>query len=329
MQTENLTPACTTGFLNQLSVFLNSPLNNNTILVPAEKGKGFIKNFSLEEGLCISCFHCYLFENQTFKIKRLKHQKNNRVWQLFFCLGVKDNMQDKQHFIYNPKKNSTFLFSSDAERVVFLNGNQWHEMVCIMFTDKWLRNNFSEAENKLEIVVKALINKSKPKYIFEQLHTQSFSVIKEITLEMQKTIFPKLHIKSKSLLLLNNFLNSVVEQKSDTNKATDNIYFDLMINVESRLSHFYDKPFPGFCLLTREFNISAPTLKRHFKKIHGKSLQHFYIERKLAIGKKLLEQNKDSISEIAYKLGYKKINSFSKLFKKHYGILPKDVQEIN
>jgi len=82
---------------------------------------------------------------------------------------------------------------------------------------------------------------------------------------------------------------------------------------------------PSISELASEYNLSPSTLNRHFKIVYGKNIQTYYLANKMAVGKSLIISKGKTISEIAYALGYSKINSFSKAFKKQYGILPKEV----
>jgi len=95
--------------------------------------------------------------------------------------------------------------------------------------------------------------------------------------------------------------------------------------VEQRLQDFLLTSMPSIAELSAEFNMSPSTLQRHFKIVYRKNIYQYYLEQKLAIGKDLIASKKKTISEVAYMLGYNKINSFSKAFKKYFGMLPKDV----
>jgi AraC-like DNA-binding protein len=78
--------------------------------------------------------------------------------------------------------------------------------------------------------------------------------------------------------------------------------------------------------LAAEFNLSTSTLKRHFRKVYGKNAYIYYQEKRLAVGRKMLENEHKTISEVAFILGYNKTNSFSKAFRKYFGFLPRELK---
>lgn len=69
-------------------------------------------------------------------------------------------------------------------------------------------------------------------------------------------------------------------------------------------------------------NFSYRNLQRIFKAYHEETLGAFVTRLKVENSAKLLLFSKDKIKEIAEKVGYADVQSYSKSFKKHYGITP-------
>ena len=78
--------------------------------------------------------------------------------------------------------------------------------------------------------------------------------------------------------------------------------------------------------LAPKFNYNYGYLSGLFKRTTGKTLSEYHQNRKMETGKALVLENKKSISEIAEMLGYN-LYSFSKAFKKAYGVSPKTMQK--
>lgn len=79
--------------------------------------------------------------------------------------------------------------------------------------------------------------------------------------------------------------------------------------------------------LATKFNYSYGYLSGLFQRTTGKTLSTYYQNRKMETGKALVLEKKKSIGEIAEMLGYN-LYSFSKAFKKAYGISPKNIQQL-
>ena len=69
-------------------------------------------------------------------------------------------------------------------------------------------------------------------------------------------------------------------------------------------------------------NVSTSTFKRHFKKIYDSSPIEWNNKQRMKLASQMLANEKPS--QIWHKLGFETHTGFTKSFKKHYGILPKD-----
>jgi AraC-like DNA-binding protein len=61
---------------------------------------------------------------------------------------------------------------------------------------------------------------------------------------------------------------------------------------------------------------------RIFRQSKGTSIQKYLIQLRLSIAQQRLIEQTQSISEIAYSLGYKNAQHFSTIFHKHTGMTP-------
>ena len=92
--------------------------------------------------------------------------------------------------------------------------------------------------------------------------------------------------------------------------------------VEERLLQSLEDMLPSQKELAKEFALSESTLKRHFKAVFGKTMYEYYLEKKMDLARKLLQEKKVTVSETAYMLGYEKVSAFISMFKKVHKVLP-------
>jgi len=76
--------------------------------------------------------------------------------------------------------------------------------------------------------------------------------------------------------------------------------------------------------ICHKFSISRSTLQALFKTHLQDSPKNYLINIKLQKSKELIRENKYTISEIAFTLGFSSIHYFSRIFKKHFGLAPSD-----
>jgi AraC-like DNA-binding protein len=73
--------------------------------------------------------------------------------------------------------------------------------------------------------------------------------------------------------------------------------------------------------------INLYVLKRGFKQLFGTTPHEFLIDQRMQKAEHLLKENKLSISDIAYLVGYSSISNFSSAFRKKYGYSPTVVKK--
>lgn len=77
--------------------------------------------------------------------------------------------------------------------------------------------------------------------------------------------------------------------------------------------------------LSHEFAMSESTLLRQLKRLTGLSTVQYLQEMRLDEARRLLEiRSSDSIAQIASKVGYEEVRSFSRIFKQRFGKLPSE-----
>ncbi|MBD3617292.1 MAG: helix-turn-helix transcriptional regulator [Gracilimonas sp.] len=80
--------------------------------------------------------------------------------------------------------------------------------------------------------------------------------------------------------------------------------------------------------LAKKLHKDYQQLSRLFSGVEGKSIERYYILQKIERAKELIVYGEQSLSEIAYNLGYSSQQHFSRQFKKETGLSPSHFSEI-
>jgi AraC-like DNA-binding protein len=80
-------------------------------------------------------------------------------------------------------------------------------------------------------------------------------------------------------------------------------------------------------ILARMACMSISKLKYVFKAVYGCNISEYLNEHRLAQAKKLLQDNRISVTSIANSVGYKTTSAFTKMFKEKTGILPSEYRK--
>ena len=246
------------------------PINeSNTIELPLKNGSGLIKNLWFEEGFSIRYFNFSVKDDIEFEWFS-EHDNDHLVYKLIYILEPPEKntlgFKNKPFFASN-QNNNTLLYLPDFVKKVLIKKDTRLHRVALLFTGSWLERNFSEASDKINSHIKDLKVKNKPAFISEFIDTKSFILANEMANEMNNTSFPLIHVKTRSLILLNDFLNKIVQQDKQDIRSDQTIHYHTMTMVESRLRQCIESTMPCQHELAAEFNLSTSTLKRHFRKV--------------------------------------------------------------
>ena len=80
--------------------------------------------------------------------------------------------------------------------------------------------------------------------------------------------------------------------------------------------------------ITEYFSISRSSLQALFKANINKAPKNYIINLKLKRSKELLLENKYTITEIAYMLGFSSIHYFSRAFKQQFNLTPSEYSKL-
>lgn len=86
---------------------------------------------------------------------------------------------------------------------------------------------------------------------------------------------------------------------------------------------------PAVAYFAEELNLSANYFGDLIKKETGKTAQEYIQSKVIEIAKERIFDQSKSLSEIAYALGFKYPQHFTRLFKQRVGVAPKEYRALN
>ena len=142
---------------------------------------------------------------------------------------------------------------------------------------------------------------------------------------------------SKRLIISNieTFLNYCIRFYDRQFITRDNAHKGILEHFENLLNEYYQsgkpqaKGFPSVSYCANELNLSPNYFGDLIKKETGKTA-HEYIQSKVVeVAKERIHDHSKSVSEIAYDLGFKYPQHFTRLFKQRVGYTPKEYRSMN
>ncbi len=144
--------------------------------------------------------------------------------------------------------------------------------------------------------------------------------------------------KHSKMLIVSNielFLNYCIRFYDRQFITRDNVHKGILERVETLLNNYFQsgKPqaigLPSVAYCAGELNLSANYFGDLVKKETGKSAQEYIQSKVIDLAKEKIFDQSKSVSQIAYELGFKYPQHFTRLFKQRVGYSPNEYRDLN
>ncbi len=258
-------------------------------------------------------------------IRLAKQSDGEIIFALSFLLTPESLKLTKpfiQPTVHPGYPNNVFLTSNNTRLSATIPEGILSHTIELLFSREWLHNNLVGMREKIEAVSEVLAEEERSSVIAETTRPGEDHLLSEIEFELNKPLFNLLTLRSRALTLLANITNRLPGRDKSTLPLKEAYYAQTLKQVEQRLMQSLQDMLPSQKQLAKDFALSESTLKRHFKTIYGKTMYEYYLEKKMDLAKSLLQEERISVSETAYRLGYEKVSAFIIIFKKYHKVLP-------
>ena len=176
-------------------------------------------------------------------------------------------------------------------------------------------------------------NVSEALHISERERQVVLDCFAKIDSELQQSIDK--HSKKLIVSNIELFLNYCTRFYDRQFITRDNVHHGILERFENLLNEYFssDKPqligLPSVAWCAAELHLSPNYFGDLIKKETGKSSQEYIQEKVIDVAKEKIFDSSKSVSEIAYILGFKYPQHFSRLFKQRVGCTPNEYRNLN
>jgi AraC-like DNA-binding protein len=218
-------------------------------------------------------------------------------------------------------KEIHFLSAGHCIASMDISNQKIFRSILIFFDDKELADFFLEnagaiekAARTMKLVPSAYVAIGKDEFIAHYIESLALILKKDPRLSMQMR---RIKLRELLLYLLENHTQKFLAFKNRVH--LDSIGLAISKVLETNLLNNLSIDEMAFLC-----NLSTSSFKRHFKKIYAQSPNTWINARKMQMAAKMLTKQKEKPAEIWFKLGFETHSGFTKSFKKHFGVAPKD-----
>lgn len=252
------------------------------------------------------------------------------------ALSVKTVLSGVERYTINQKKHVLvpghfLLVATDQDMEISFNEKNVAEGCCFYFDQKYL-NQFSGLSMKGEewSLDNPFGSEQEPALLSTKYRIESdgfgqflTAAIREIGKNDNVRLTDDFFITMAGLLYQHQYqVGSKVNRLKSLKLATRQELYERVMIVRDFIE---DQPESQKLPIQRLAQIAALSevqLHRAFKNVMGQTPHQYIIERKMEKAAGLLRNGRLTVSEIAFELGFADLPSFSKTFKKHFGVSP-------
>ncbi|MES2417481.1 MAG: AraC family transcriptional regulator [Bacteroidota bacterium] len=171
-------------------------------------------------------------------------------------------------------------------------------------------------------VLHSLLQNTLP-FLFEQLIYPSLQkIVEEIMSEPVDEPFELFFLRIKAEELICRLLMELEKRDEKRLYALNTQDIRAIYKVKEQILEHLETQ-PTIMELAVEAGMSPTKLKRLFRQVFGNSIFSYYQEFRMKEAALLLKDKKLSVSDVGYRLGFTNLSHFSRIFKEHIGMKPK------
>jgi len=303
--------------LKRLAQLLGTEVKNRRVEIPDKFGNGYCAGFVFNEHIRMLILNYELNENLVVENPDI----NTSGRMILFKF---QNIFPKKEIVSTGKRLKTIpsvlIGTSRMNTDVIIPVDTNTATINIEVDANYLNGLFDLSEKSP--VLQSLLQNTQP-LLFEQVIYPSLQkIMDEIVTESVDETFELFFLRIKAEELVCRLLMEL-EKRDEKHLYALNIHdIQNIYKVKEQMLEHLETP-PVINELAVCANMSPSKLKRLFKQIFGNSIFSYYQEFRMKEAARLLKEEKLTVSDVGYKLGFTNLSHFSRVFKEHIGIKPK------
>ena len=293
-------------------------LKDQTLFFDNEFCKGWLTKLNPQPGLCMRDWN---FTTQQkiclYKLPATGLQKNFSLIYLFdpASVSIKDG---RRKISVNSRRNNLF-FSNDVSLSFSVLPKQPFSIIDLSFLLSWVLQEFEDATGTIRDRLDRLAS-SENVLMVQPSSVEEYKALHELKVCLLRAENNPVFIRSRIYRLLGNFLNKLLD-KSRQKEPCCNLRAEQVLQIEQLFMKNLNNP-PNIPTIATKLNMSVPSLLRQFKLMFGKGIHEYFIERKMALAKKIIMRQKVTIKKLSMMFGYNQPSPFIETFTRLHGFSP-------
>lgn len=309
------------SLIQKLAEFTKSKSDDGLFIVPESYGEGYIKSFNFGSQMNMMISQCEFKEEMIIK-RAGGNSRKDEITFSFRNLFQQNKTQNPDSFALKriAAMPSVQVSAGDIDIEVIIPAKTRVNTIVITIHMDLLKSWISDKiENKF---LNTITLRDKP-YLYDQIISIEIEqVASKIALANDDEELSHFYLKLKAEEMIYLFLAELSKREGITNYPLNASDVKAMYAIKDILCSDLSNP-PDLSHLASFSNMSESKMNKLFKQIFGNSIYNYYQALRMNEAAYLIREQKLSVSETGYRLGFSNLSHFSRIFEKHIGLKPK------
>ncbi|GAT62616.1 helix-turn-helix domain-containing protein [Paludibacter jiangxiensis] len=305
------------NIIQNLAQLLQTEIKGRRLEIPERYGKGYCAGYVFNEHIRMIISNYELNEDLVVENQDIDASKRMIFFKFQNIFPKKETVIAKRHVTGVP---SVLVATStiNTDDLILIHTNT--EVVNIEVDATYLNELFELSEKSP--VLQSLLQNTQP-LLFEQMIYPSLQkIVDEIVTEQVDPAFESFFQRVKAEELICRLLMELEKRDEQQLYSLNAHDIQALYKVKEQMLNQLETP-PVINELAKYACMSPTKLKRLFKQIFGNSIFSYYQQFRIQEAARLLIEEKLSVSDAGYRMGFTNLSHFSRVFEEHIGLKPK------
>ncbi|PWG81371.1 helix-turn-helix domain-containing protein [Pararcticibacter amylolyticus] len=304
------------GMLDAFAREVGSIVENGRVEIPEEFGVGYIQGFNFDERLRMMIRDYELHHD--FAISRRNQPSNMLIFNF-------------QHIIKtartpaSSKLQPSVQITTQGLNAVFVPKNTVQNSIVLGIDAGYLRELIGTRIN--HPLVNTILENKQPLLFEEIVVAPLLKVVDNIVTADVPLLLRNFYYKLKTQELICQLLIALVSRDEKKVYGLNIADIKMLYQVKERLLQDLEQA-PSIAELSHFSGMSESKLKRLFNQVFGKSIFQYFQNFRMQEAARLLKEERLSVSEVGYQLGFSNLGHFAKVFEEVIGVKPKQYSKL-
>lgn len=303
--------------LKKLALLLGTEITHRRLEIPSEFGKGYCTGFIFNEDIRMLISDYELNEDIIVENAEVNAARSMLFFKFKNIFSKAEIATAGRQVMEMP---SVLIATSriNTDDVISIHTNT--ATINIEVDAKYLKGLFDSSEKSP--ILQSLLQNTQP-LLFEQIIYPSLQkIVDEMIWEQVDETFELFFLRIKAEELICRLLMELKKRDEKHLYALNIQDIEAIYKVKEQMLEHLGTP-PVISELAMGAGMSPTKLKRLFRQIFGNSIFSYYQGYRMKEAALLLREKKLSVSDVGYRLGFTNLSHFSRVFKEHTGVRPK------